>query len=233
MKTNDILNGVDIANIVKQSVREEKTKLLGEAFVAEPKQYKQVSEAISQDTKDNHVKLYKGYVDSFNRVSAELDSADRENVDSRHNDYRSLKLDETYNVNAVWLHELYFANAFDPHSELFMDTQSYMKLEKQWGTFDAWQQDFVACALSCGQGWAVCGLSLYLKSYVNTIVSNHSQDVMIGLVPLIVLDVHEHARYADYGADTKNYVVSSMRTLDWGVIEERFEKAEKILQAIK
>lgn len=234
--------GVDLDNIlkdvVKNSIKTQTNQLpsiekLDEAYVAEPKVFKQVSEFSTQKTKDSHDVLYKGYVDALNKISAELDSADRSSSDSKHSQYRSLKLDEVYNLNATWLHELYFANAFDPHSEITMDSLSYMRLERDWGTFEDWQRDFMACAMAAGSGWAVCGYNMFLQRYVNTIISHHSGDVMVGLYPVIVVDMWEHAYYRDYLNDKKSHLVARMREFDWEVIEERIKKAELFAQTLK
>ena len=232
LSKKDLLAGVDIEGIVKQSLAKD-LKVVNESYVAEPKPYNQVSEFVSQKTKEAHTALYHGYVDTLNRVSAELDTAPRGEADSKHSAFRGLKLDETYNLNSVWLHELYFANCFDPHSEIYMDSMAYMRLERDFGTFEDWQKDFMACAMSCGNGWAVCGYNLFLKRYVNTFVSNHSQDVMMGTYPLVVLDVHEHAYYKDYQTDKKSYIIAMMRELNWNVINERFKKSESLHEVLK
>jgi len=222
-------------DIIKKSVDRDIGELgvFDEAYVATPKPYSQVSEFVSQKTKDAHTALYKGYVDTLNRVSAELDTAQRSDADSKHSEFRSLKLDEAYNLNSVWLHELYFSNVFDCHSEVYMNSQAYIKLEKDFGTFEDWQKDFIGCALGCGQGWAVCGYHMFLKRYVNAMVSNHSQDVMIGLYPLIVLDLHEHAYFKDYQTDKKSYVIAMMKELNWNIIEDRFKKAGELNEVVK
>lgn len=237
MNKENPLAGIDIDGIVKASIRKDQVinsaKTLGESYVAEPKFYKQVSELVSQKTKNAHIELYKQTIEVINTVSAKLDSVDRSNVDSKHSDYRSLKLDESFNLNSVWLHELYFANCFDPHSEIFMDSSAYIELQREFGTFEDWQKDFMACALSCGNGWAVCGYNIFLRKYINTIISNNSQDVMMGFYPIIVLDCHEHSYHRDYLTDKKSYVVSQMRELNWNVIEERFAKAKSLSQVLK
>jgi Fe-Mn family superoxide dismutase len=206
---------------------------LDEAYVAEPKVFKQVSEFATQKTKDAHTELYKGYVETLNKISAEMDTVDRSTADSKHSQYRSLKLDEVYNLNATWLHELYFANSFDPHSEITMDSLSYMRIERDFGTFEDWQRDFMACAMSAGSGWAVCGYHMFLQRYVNTVISHHSGDVMLGLYPVIVVDMWEHAYYRDYLTDKKSHLVARMREFNWSIIEDRFKKAESMAQVLK
>lgn len=230
-----LIKGIDIETIIKKSLSEDKniaTKL-DESYVAEAKPYKQVSELSSQKSKDAHTTLYKNYVATLNDVSAELDTAPRDAANSRSSEYRSLKLDETFNLNATWLHELFFANCFDPHSEIFMDSKAFLRLERDFGTFEDWQKDFIACAMSCGDGWAVMGYNIFLKRFVNTMICDHSKDVMIGLYPLIVVDMHEHAYYRDYLSDKKSFLNAQMREFNWNTIEERFLRAEAIHEVLK
>lgn len=49
-------------------------------------------------------------------------------------------------MNGSYLHELYFANIADSQSRISMDSLSYMRLNRDFGTFDNWQRDFIACA---------------------------------------------------------------------------------------
>lgn len=206
---------------------------IDESYVAEPKQFKQVSELLSQRSKDSHVTIYKDHIESFNDVSSKLDTASRGETNGMHGDYRSLKMDEAFNMNAVWLHELFFANCFDPHSEIVMDSMAFIRLQRVWSTFDDWQRDFIACAMSCGNGWVVCGYNMFLKQYVNTFISNNSQDVMLGLYPIVVIDCHEHAYVRDYASDRKSYVIAMMKELNWEVIDDRFKRAEAIVNSLK
>jgi len=237
----NLFANVDVEGIIKKTLNVHMTKVtanlpkidLNESYVHEPKQFKQVSEFVSQKTKSAHVDLYKGYVESLNKVSSELDTAERSDTNSRHSSYRSLKLDEVYNLNAAWLHELYFANCFDPNSEIVMDSTAYLRLQRDFGTFDDWQRDFMACALSAGSGWAVLGYHMFLRKYVNFMISHHSGDVPVGFYPLVVVDMWEHSYYRDYLNDKKSYLIAQMREFNWETIEERFKKAEQIAQVVK
>lgn len=233
MTKKNLLADIDVEGIVKKSLAPLVEESLIESYVAEPKPYSQVSEFVSQKTKEAHTALYRGYVETLNRVSAELDTVSRGEADSKHSTYKNLRVDEVSNLNSVWLHELYFANCFDPHSEVYMDSMSYLRLERDFGTFEDWQKDFMACAMAAGNGWAVMGYNLFLKRYVVTMLRGDSRDVMLGLFPLIVIDMHEHAYYKDYQTDKKSYIIAMMRELNWNVIEERFKKAESLHEVLK
>lgn len=227
-----ILTEESLRDIVKKSVLKQDPSL-EEAYVSEPKPFKQATDLISQRTKDGHQTLYLDHVQTLNRVSAEIDGINRSEADSQHSAYRSTKLDETCNLNAKWLHELYFANCFDENSEIYMDSRAHIRLSAEFGEFDRWQKDFIACATSAGEGWAVCGYNMHLQRYVNTFISQNSSDVMLGLYPLIVVDMWSHAYHRDYVVDKKSYIISMMREFNWNVVEDRFEIVENISKVIK
>jgi len=206
---------------------------LNEAYVIQEKSFKLPTEMLSSKNKRNHIEIYDQNVKDFNRISAELDVADRSAASSDHSEYRSLKLDETYNLNGSYLHELYFANISDLHSEISMDSLTFMRLERDFGTFDDWQQDFIACTLSSRCGWAITGFNLYLQRYVNCMVDLHSLNVPVGIYPVIVMDAWQHAYYRDYLKDVKTYTYAMMKELNWEVIENRFKKAERLAKALR
>ena len=218
---------------IRESLRLDENEELNEAYVAQLKQYNLPTELLSVANKRNHVELYEGYIESFNRVSAELDTADRSVANSNHSQYRSLKIDESYNMNAAYLHELYFANISDLHSQIPMDSLSYMRLSRDSGGFDKWQEDFIACCKASRCGWAMTVYNTYLQRYMNCVVDLHSLQIPIGAYPVIVMDVWQHAYYRDYLRDVRTYVHAMMKQLNWTVIEERFRKADKIQKALR
>lgn len=206
--------------------------LLDEAYVAKEKVYSLTTQYLSEPAKKHHEQLYKSYTDILTRVSVEVDAADKENVSSAHSPYRSCKKDEVYNLNATYLHELFFANCFDLNSELFMDSQTYIYLAREWGTFDFWMKDFMAAALASRSGWVVCGYSLFLKRFLNVCVDSHDQGVPAGFIPILVIDMWEHAYVRDYAADKKGYLTAMMREIDWEVVEDRVERVVAVKEVM-
>ena len=84
----------------KQAIKE--TLRLNEALSAQQKQFNFNVDLLSGDNFQNHLELYQGYIKNFNEVSAKLDTADRTNVNCNHSEFRSLNLDETFNMNGVY-----------------------------------------------------------------------------------------------------------------------------------
>tara|TARA_Y100001937_G_C7114456_1_gene329414 strand:- start:869 stop:1546 length:678 start_codon:yes stop_codon:yes gene_type:complete len=216
---------------VKEVIRG--TLKLDESLSAQEKKFSFNSEFLSDDNYQNHIELYRGYLENFNTISAKLDTADRQNVNCNHSEFRSLKLDETFNMNGVYLHELYFANIGDPSSQIAMDSLSYMRLARDFGSFDAWQKDFIACATASQCGWAITYLNTYTQTYMNAVVDLHANNCPFGAIPVIVMDAWQHAYYRDYLKDVTTYTRAMMKLLRWPVIEERIKKADKMLQILR
>ena len=229
------LNVGDVKDIIRDSLglNENKASTLEESYVAQTKKFNLTTELLSSEAKHAHEGLYDQYVHNFNRVSAELDSVDRISANSNVSPFRSLKEAETYNLNAIYLHELYFSNISDLHSEIAMDSLSYMRLARDFGTFDDWQKDFVACCMSARNGWAVTYYNIYLQRYMNCVIDLHSENVPFGTYPVIVMDMWEHAYYRDYLKDKKTYVYGMMKQFNWKVINRRFEKADNVSKALR
>mgnify|MGYP001200772952 FL=1 len=208
-------------------------KQLDEAYVTKAKKYNLPTELLSQKTKNAHQELLGNYINRLNDTSARLDSADRNLANPNASEFRDLKLNEVHNLNAAFLHALYFENIADTKSVITMDSLTFMRLERDFGTFDDWQKDFIACALSSRNGWAVTVYNTFLQRYINVVVDLHSINIPFASYPVIVLDCWEHSYYRDYLNDRKSYIYAMMKELKWKVIEKRFEKADKLSKIIK
>ena len=221
-------NTMNDQSSINHSDSESKKESLNESYVVEPGSFSLQTELLSSKTKKSHQELLEGYIEKLNKISSSLDGVDKTSANLNNSNFRSLKIDESYNHNAAFLHGLYFENISDLNSSITMDSLSYMRLSRDFGTFDSWQEDFVACCLSARNGWAITYYDIYLKRFVNTIIDLHSQNVMVGMIPVIVMDCWEHSYYRDYLKDRKTYVFGMMKELNWSVIEDRIKKADSV-----
>ncbi len=230
LEEKGLLSNENNKNLTENNI--ESDRVISEAYVAEAGKFKLKTELLSEKTKKAHQELLEGYVEQLNKVSAKLDGVDTSSANLNNSEFRSLKIDEAYNHNAAFLHGLYFENISDLNSQVTVDSLTYMKLARDFGTFDKWQEDFVACCLSARNGWCVTFYNPNLKRYMNTIIDLHSQNVMISMLPVIVMDCWEHSYYRDYLKDRKTYVYGMMKELDWSVIEKRVSISEKIAKVL-
>lgn len=226
----DLINS-DIKNQIKNDLSIEDQ--LNESLSAQQKRFTINTDFLSEQNIKNHIALYEGYIENFNASNAKIEADPKNNVNCNHSTFRSLKIDETHNMNGVYLHELYFANIGDPNSNIQMDSLSYMRLSRDFGSFDNWQKDFIACCLGSKNGWAVTYLNTYTQTYMNAMIDDHITNLPAGCFPVIVMDVWQHAYYRDYLKDVKTYVHAMMKQLRWNVIEERIKKGDKIIQVLK
>ena len=107
-----------------------------------------------------------------------------------------------------------------PHSGLDL----FKQIEKQWGTLEAFKQEFVAKGVGLfGSGW----VWLSAKpdgSLVITQEPGASNPVTKGLKPLLTFDVWEHAYYLDYQNRRAAHLDALWGIVDWKVVEERYTK---------
>ena len=137
-----------------------------------------------------------------------------------------LKREELIAYNSTLLHELYFASlgGDGKPTELLADA-----LARDFQSVDRWRSEFVATAngLAGGSGWALLVYAPRDRRLVNQYAADHSQTVAGG-IPILALDMYEHAYHIDFGANAKAYVDAFMRNIDWSAVQARYEDASKV-----
>jgi Fe-Mn family superoxide dismutase len=99
-------------------------------------------------------------------------------------------------------------------------------IEKEFGSIDKWKADFKATAISAKlSGWALLVHDrLYSGRLLNILVDEHQYGAIWGGVPLISLDVFEHAYYHKDGPKRAAYVDNFLGNLHWGRVNDRYKK---------
>jgi len=186
-------------------------------------QYTHNSKAISKETFEQHMILYKGYVSKVNAIDHDLSekTAFSEKTAEDSNDmYRGLKTGETYALDGVILHEEYFWGMTCEKTE--PGEKTVQLLEKTFGSFE----NFISCFKQCAEvarGWCVLVYDNRTKQPRIILQDAHDVGVVTMAFPLIVLDMYEHAYYLDYKTDKKAYINAFVESIDWRVVEKRFK----------
>lgn len=180
-------------------------------FEADKFKFTKDLEGISLRTLQEHFKLYEGYVKKTNEIQKKVLEADKSEANGVYSYIGELKRQETFAVNGMKLHEVYFAHLGgdgEPKGELVK------MIERDFGSMDAWKEEMVATGLSA-RGWAI--LAFDFKDDRLHIYGADAQNIgaVWGAVPLIAMDVYEHAYFIDYGTNRKEYVNAFFRNLDW------------------
>lgn len=189
---------------------------------------------ISPKTIENHYeKLYKGYVKKCQEIQDKLKTADKSLANAIYSDLRELKAEETFAANAVILHEAYFDILGGPSSAKAtagkdgkQSGQILKAIENDFGSYENWLAEFKALGL-CARGWVFLAYDFNDGKLHNYTADLHNQGGVWGSTPIIVLDVYEHAYFADFGTDRKGYIEAYFSNLNWEAIDRRYVKITK------
>ncbi len=61
---------------------------------------------------------------------------------------------------------------------------------------------------------------------INQTASDHGQSIAGG-IPVLALDMYEHAYHMDFGANAAAYIATFMRNIDWSATQRRYESATR------
>jgi superoxide dismutase, Fe-Mn family len=167
---------------------------------------------------------YGGALRRLNSISEQLESLDYAKTPGYV--VNGLKRDELVALNSTLLHELYFASLGGDGKPAERIAGA---LHGDFGSVDRWRSEFVAMAhaLSGGSGWVLLTYIPRDRRLLNQYGSEHSQ-AAAGGIPILALDMYEHAYHIDFGANAKAYVDAFMRNIDWKAVEERYEDATNV-----
>jgi superoxide dismutase, Fe-Mn family len=145
--------------------------------------------------------------------------------------YGDLKREELVRTGSVVLHEHYFAN-LGGDGKPGGDVLNAIK--QAFTSYDQWEAEFkrTGNALGGGSGWVIFAYNLHTGELHNYWSWDHMHNVPTGL-PLVVLDMYEHAYHMDYGAAAAKYVDAFMQNANWEEVNRRYLKAQKVVTALK
>ena len=167
---------------------------------------------------------YGGALRRLNAITEQLESLDFAKTPGYV--LNGLKREELVALNSTLLHELYFASLGGEGKPTRPMADA---LARDFGSVDRWRGEFVAMgnALGGGSGWVLLVYVPRDRRLVNQFAAEHGQ-VVAGGIPLLALDMYEHAYHMDFGANAKAYVDAFMRNVDWKAVEERYEDALRV-----
>ncbi len=176
-----------------------------------------------------HFKLYEGYVKKTNEIRTKMESADKSLANASYSEIGELKRQESFVVNGVKLHEIYFG-ALGGNGQAIGKVVDPSKAEVQnmiirdFGSLENWIADMTAAGISA-RGWVITAYDPADQSLHNYSADAHNLGVVAGAVPLIALDVYEHAYFMDYGTNRKEYIEAFFKNLNWEAIDKIAEEA--------
>lgn len=184
-------------------------------------------QGISDNTLQVHFGLYEGYVKNTNLLNEQIAEQIKNGQAAGANPgFAELTRRLGFEYNGMVLHEYYFGNmtktAGGTPGSPVQDV-----LGATFGDFDTWKKDFAAVGGMRGVGWAVAYYDPHTHRINNHWITLHEDGNVAGFVPILVMDVWEHAFLLDYKpAERSKYIESFFANVDWKVVQARLEAAK-------
>jgi len=191
---------------------------------AKPLPYASLDGLSENQLKQHHDVLYGGYVKKVNEIQEKLKNVDLSEANATFSMVRELKLEETFAVNAVKLHEGYFAN-LGGNGQISGPIQDM--ISEDYESYNKWEKDFRAAGMGA-RGWVVLAYDMDWNVVHNYSLDAHNFGDIFNAIPLFILDVYEHAYFIDYGTNRKDYIEAFMKNANWDYVNSIVEKYDLV-----
>jgi Fe-Mn family superoxide dismutase len=174
--------------------------------------------------RSHHENNYTGAVKALNVVEQHLaERGKRKDLPAYL--YGDLKREELIRTGSVVLHEKYFANLGGNGKA---DGTALKMIQQAYGDYPTWESEFkrTGNALGGGSGWTILAFNLHTRELHNYWAADHAHNAPFS-VPILVLDMYEHAYQMDYGAAAGKYVDAFMANVNWDEVNHRLESLPK------
>ncbi|MBQ8565524.1 MAG: superoxide dismutase [Bacteroidaceae bacterium] len=126
------------------------------------------------------------------------------------------------NAGQLLNHNLYFTQ-FTPQSDNYPQGMLQDAILSEWGSFENFKSEFNRNGAELfGSGWVWLAADHEGKLYIVQ-EPNGGNPITKGLIPLLGIDVWEHAYYLDYQNRRSEHLDALWNIIDWRIIEERYE----------
>ena len=171
--------------------------------------------------RSHHENNYAGAVRRLNAIRKDLSSVDFQSMPTF--SLNGLKREVLSAANSMLLHELYFDSLGGSSSEI--PPPMAVALAANFGSVRRWTDEFAAMgrALSGGSGWVLLTFSPLEGGLLNQWAADHTQ-ALAGAIPILALDMYEHAYHIDYGARAGAYVEAFMSNIRWEGVHQRYQR---------
>ena len=178
-------------------------------------------EGLSETLLKNHFTLYQGYVTNTNKLMDTLATMLKEGKVGTP-EYAELKRRMGWEFNGMRLHEYYFDN-LGGKAALDKSGKLAKKLAENFGSYEDWEKDFRGTGTMRGIGWVILYQDNVSGKLFNQWINEHDVGHPAGCVPILVMDVFEHAFITDYGLKRADYIEAFFKNINWAVVEGRLK----------
>ena len=168
----------------------------------------------------HHGGAVKGANTDLQMIKKALDENNLQTVD-----YWTKKL--SYHFSSHVLHSIFWTNLTnkksDPKAELLK------RIEKNFGSFDKLKALIAQTSKNVdGNGWGILAYQPYSDSLTVLQCENHEKLTQWGAIPILVIDVWEHAYYLKYKNKRTDFVDALFNIINWDNVAQRLDTAVKL-----
>jgi len=170
----------------------------------------------------HHTKHHKAYVDGANAALAGMAEA-RES--GNFGAINKLEKDLAFHLGGHVNHSIFWTN-MAPGAGGRPEGELAAAIDEFFGSFDAFQAHFQAASLGIqGSGWGVLSWDPVGAKLIIQQLFDQQGNTAQGTIPVMQLDMWEHAFYLDYQNVKADYVSAFWNIVNWANVAERFEAA--------
>jgi Fe-Mn family superoxide dismutase len=170
----------------------------------------------------HHDKHHAAYVTGVNTALERLAEAREKGV------FDAVNLHEknlAFNLGGHVNHSAFWAN-LTPEFGQRPDGELGAAIDEYFGSFEAFQKHFAATAIGIqGSGWAILAWDSVGQKLVVFQLFDQQGNIPLGVVPIVLLDMWEHAFYLDYVNVKADYVKAWWNIVNWADAAGRFARA--------
>ncbi|SFL52396.1 superoxide dismutase, Fe-Mn family [Gracilibacillus orientalis] len=171
----------------------------------------------------HHTKHHQSYVDGLNKAEEALYTGKKGKEPIKH-----WLREQAFNGSGHYLHTIFWDN-MTPNSKKKPSGSLLKQIEKDFGSWNSFKALFTKVAESVeGNGWAVLLWSPRSGKLAIQSFEKHQLFQVPDTIPLLVLDVWEHAYYLQHYNDKASYIKNWWNVVNWDNVNERFNKAKNL-----
>ena len=185
---------------------------------------------LSEKLIDQHWSLYEGYVNNVNLLDKMVWECLQEGRLLQAPPFSELERRLGFEYNGMILHEYYFGALAAGIPEPGKSSKLAQRFAKDFGSFENWKRQFSEIGKMRGIGWVTTTMDPSTQRLINFWVTDHQLGNVSSFIPIVVMDVWEHAYILDYGAKAAGrttYIESYLQNLNWEMIEKRMALADQ------
>jgi superoxide dismutase, Fe-Mn family len=226
-KLNGFLNRADLLAGHNVDDRTQVVPIGGHRLPPLPYPYNALEPVISEEImRLHHDKHHRGYVEGLNKAELEMQKA---RISGDFSLIKHWEREAAFHGSGHYLHTIFW-NIMNQHGEGNPSGELSRAINSTFGSFENFKRQFSEAAKNVeAVGWAILVWAPRAHRLEILTAEKHQNLTQWDIIPLLVLDVWEHAYYLQYKNERAKYVDNWWKIVNWREVEKRFNKAKTIM----